>query len=283
METLKLSTRREEELLLAVKLPVKGATKATRYLIAPTAGRPPFRAHWLASATILLLLLLIVILSIATTIVTPSNTNPLNNHLFQQVTKPFLNNQRERKLDTGNSSISSSLNMKIKKANLTASPTASSSSSTSSSSSPRIIQQKRPIVGVPSNSASPIKLFKALPAKDTRQQTKNNTISSQLSSFTETLSALGTGSGQDQYATPDMSRQQAAGSRNVTGNDLNNNSPNIASHDINNNTIQVDSNQHNNRNVNSVNGTIDLSLYANSDVDRLYGDALLVYLKNFNE
>lgn len=37
------------------------------------------------------------------------------------------------------------------------------------------------------------------------------------------------------------------------------------------------------RNVKSVNGTIDLSQYEQSDVDRLYGDALLVYVKNFNE
>lgn len=37
------------------------------------------------------------------------------------------------------------------------------------------------------------------------------------------------------------------------------------------------------KNVNSINGTIDLSQYEQSDVDRLYGDALLVYLKNFNE
>lgn len=37
------------------------------------------------------------------------------------------------------------------------------------------------------------------------------------------------------------------------------------------------------RNVNSINGTIDLSQYKSNDVDRLYGDALLVYFKNFNE
>lgn len=37
------------------------------------------------------------------------------------------------------------------------------------------------------------------------------------------------------------------------------------------------------RNVNSINGTIDLSQYKANDVDRLYGDALLVYFKNFNE
>lgn len=37
------------------------------------------------------------------------------------------------------------------------------------------------------------------------------------------------------------------------------------------------------RDISSVNGTIDLSEYAQSDLDRLYGDALLVYLKNFND
>lgn len=36
-------------------------------------------------------------------------------------------------------------------------------------------------------------------------------------------------------------------------------------------------------NINSVNGSIDLSEYSQTDLDRLYGDALLVYLKNFNE
>lgn len=57
--------------------------------------------------------------------------------------------------------------------------------------------------------------------------------------------------------------------------------------DLNNNAIQteVSANQQPNwrRNINSINGTIDLSEYAQNDVDRLYGDALLVYLKNFNE
>jgi len=37
------------------------------------------------------------------------------------------------------------------------------------------------------------------------------------------------------------------------------------------------------RDINSVNGTVDLSQYEQNDVDRLYGDALLVYFKNFNE
>lgn len=37
------------------------------------------------------------------------------------------------------------------------------------------------------------------------------------------------------------------------------------------------------RNVKSINGTIDIRQYEQSDVDRLYGDALLVYVKNFNE
>lgn len=65
-------------------------------------------------------------------------------------------------------------------------------------------------------------------------------------------------------------------------NDLNNNS------DVNNNN-NPSANSIDDRpvgrsvNVNSVNGTIDLSQYGQNDVDRLYGDALLVYFKNFNE
>lgn len=37
------------------------------------------------------------------------------------------------------------------------------------------------------------------------------------------------------------------------------------------------------RQVSSLNGTIDLSRYEQDDVDRLYSDALLVYVKNFNQ
>lgn len=72
----------------------------------------------------------------------------------------------------------------------------------------------------------------------------------------------------------------------VSGGDINNNGllESFATNDVNNNTVDsglvlVEPR----RNVNSVNGTIDLSQYEQSDVDRLYGDALLVYLKNFNE
>lgn len=73
----------------------------------------------------------------------------------------------------------------------------------------------------------------------------------------------------------------------VTSNDMNNNNRilNLATNDImNDNTIALGRSQSAwRRNVNSVNGTIDLSQYEQSDVDRLYGDALLVYFKNFNE
>lgn len=55
-------------------------------------------------------------------------------------------------------------------------------------------------------------------------------------------------------------------------------------HDLNNNSIETEPVQPNRRqNVNSINGTVDLSQYSQADVDRLYGDALLVYFKNFNE
>lgn len=76
----------------------------------------------------------------------------------------------------------------------------------------------------------------------------------------------------------------------ATQNDLNNNSPS-SSHLANtaSNEIQVDSEEITNqprnwrRNVSSINGTIDVTEYQQNDLDRLYGDALLVYFKNFNE
>lgn len=76
--------------------------------------------------------------------------------------------------------------------------------------------------------------------------------------------------------------------------DINNNnelrSRSLDSSDINNNTLSGADDASNQlyqpqwqRNISSVDGTIDLSQYGRNDVDRLYGDALLVYLKNFNE
>ena len=53
--------------------------------------------------------------------------------------------------------------------------------------------------------------------------------------------------------------------------------------DVNNNSIHSGNQSGWRRNISSINGTIDLSQYEQSDVDRLYGDALLVYFKNFNE
>lgn len=76
----------------------------------------------------------------------------------------------------------------------------------------------------------------------------------------------------------------------AVSNDLNNNTPsptnstNVAS-----NEIQVDGDEIINQprnwrtNVSSINGTIDVTEYQQNDLDRLYGDALLVYFKNFNE
>lgn len=63
---------------------------------------------------------------------------------------------------------------------------------------------------------------------------------------------------------------------------------NQVDNDLNNNSIASDDNNNNSgpswrRNVNSLNGTVDLSQYERNDIDRLYGDALLVYFKNFNE
>lgn len=68
---------------------------------------------------------------------------------------------------------------------------------------------------------------------------------------------------------------------NNTNNDLNNNNTLITEP----NEVNVGDSWRNNPAVvsRSVNGTIDLSQYGQNDVDRLYGDALLVYLKNFNE
>lgn len=94
----------------------------------------------------------------------------------------------------------------------------------------------------------------------------------------------------------ELTMQQTLSNQNVTSNglaDINNNNefglrnqsnPN----DVNNNIISVSDEAANQqqqwqRNVSSINGTIDLSQYGQNDVDRLYGDALLVYLKNFNE
>jgi hypothetical protein len=54
--------------------------------------------------------------------------------------------------------------------------------------------------------------------------------------------------------------------------------------DLNNNSIDTQGARPTRRqNVSSINGTVDLSQYSQEDVDRLYGDALLVYFKNFNE
>lgn len=71
-----------------------------------------------------------------------------------------------------------------------------------------------------------------------------------------------------------------------SGDDLNNNnSTHLDSNDLNNNSIMSGRADQPTwrRNVDSINGTIDLSQYQQTDVDRLYGDALLVYFKNFNE
>lgn len=72
-------------------------------------------------------------------------------------------------------------------------------------------------------------------------------------------------------------------------NDINNNNSTNQQDDVNNNIVQIDPYPGNStaqtwtRNVDSINGTVDLSRYGQNGVDRLYGDALLVYLKNFNE
>lgn len=78
-------------------------------------------------------------------------------------------------------------------------------------------------------------------------------------------------------------------SRTSDANNNNNNNTVVSeSLDINSNIISIDKTDDMAkfvpaRNINSINGTIDLSQYEQSDVDRLYGDALLVYFKNFNE
>ena len=64
-------------------------------------------------------------------------------------------------------------------------------------------------------------------------------------------------------------------------NDTNNNSIEARKEDDINNNIEPPGNWR--RSIDSVNGTVDVSLYERNDIDRLYGDALLVYFKNFNE
>lgn len=81
-------------------------------------------------------------------------------------------------------------------------------------------------------------------------------------------------------ATNSTNNQPIMNSSDINNNGLLASSP---SNDLNNNTIYTTDVVEPRRNINSVNGTIDLSQYEQSDVDRLYGDALLVYLKNFNE
>lgn len=76
--------------------------------------------------------------------------------------------------------------------------------------------------------------------------------------------------------------------RHQADNDINNNNQIIASININNNNSNSQDNStvytvERTRQVSSLNGTIDLSRYEQDDVDRLYSDALLVYVKNFNE
>lgn len=97
--------------------------------------------------------------------------------------------------------------------------------------------------------------------------------------------------------TLESTMQPATTNQNSTFNensDINNNDDfhnrSLDSSDVNNNTLSGTDDVNNQlyqqqwqRNINSVNGTIDLSQYGQNDVDRLYGDALLVYLKNFNE
>lgn len=64
-------------------------------------------------------------------------------------------------------------------------------------------------------------------------------------------------------------------------NDTNNNSIVAGKEDDISNNIEHSSSWR--RNIDSVNGTVDVSMYERNDIDRLYGDALLVYFKNFNE
>lgn len=90
--------------------------------------------------------------------------------------------------------------------------------------------------------------------------------------------------------TREISKKRFKSSTNVTNEPVSlfSNSNEI---DLNNNTISLDDDsrrgqqRHRPRQnvVDSVNGTVDLSQYQQTDVDRLYGDALLVYFKNFNE
>lgn len=102
--------------------------------------------------------------------------------------------------------------------------------------------------------------------------------SSQLKRFKTSVEGIQLGSIRLTDRTPSSS---------IQSNHLNNNNSTDNDNDINNNTILSSSDSYESqgyqRNINSINGTIDLTQYGQNEVDRLYGDALLVYFKNFNE
>lgn len=141
-----------------------------------------------------------------------------------------------------------------------------------------IKQHKRPLL----NSA----INQALPKRFRTSLTSVGRTSNAVTSFESNARRLNT-------TTTSQLEQRFSLIRDHSSSDNNNNNDDSAStNDVNNNTIsgssgQVDNNhkhqRHQSRIRNSVNGTIDLSEYEQSDVDRLYGDALLVYVKNFNE
>lgn len=153
-------------------------------------------------------------------------------------------------------------------------------------------QIKRSAVNAASNNASHI-----VPPKRFRAATRASAPLPFNSSLTEASSMQPASTSASMFQPPRAGLEVASTSTNATISDSNNNNISGAS-DVNNNTISTvgeptlqvynaqasgDGQQSWRRNVNSVNGTIDLSQYEQNDVDRLYGDALLVYLKNFNE
>lgn len=119
-------------------------------------------------------------------------------------------------------------------------------------------------------------------------KSSNRSFAESSSNHNSTLSIQLSPTGQELH-------HQSTSSRSLSlydSNNNNNNNNHLTSppnpNDVNNNSIQTSmaqSSQTDNwrRDISSVNGTIDLSQYEQNDVDRLYGDALLVYFKNFNE
>lgn len=223
-------------------------------------------------------------------IVKPSECNPLNSQLSQQAVSKVIKTtgsvftatgvSRQKRTHRGeNSQHQPLLNSKMVRDNM------KFELNNQTNAQPFKTKQKRTLSNVGTSSQIggqnhhqvTVKRFKTSNNLETVTPSQTSQVSTNNSSLESTM-------------------QQTLSNQNVTSNaptDINNNNEfglrnQSNSNDVNNNIISVsdeaaNQQQHWQRNVSSINGTIDLSQYGQNDVDRLYGDALLVYLKNFNE